>query len=137
MRLLSYPQTDVLILLFSLVDPRSLQNIEDKWVPEVKENCPDAPFILVGLQSSYRDEFAKHESEFRAKGWEPIPSNKGEEMKQKIGAKDYIECDPRKEYHINEVFDSAIDKVLHPHADEEQKNEKKKSKFHFFKRKKD
>ena len=114
LRPLSYPQTDVFILCFSLVSPTSLENVENMWVPEVKEHCPETPYILVGMKSDLRDEFSQHADEFKLKGWEPVPSSKGEEMKAKIRAQDYVECSALKQYHLKEVFESAIKVVLHP-----------------------
>lgn len=83
-RALSYPQTDVFILFFSLISPTSLENIEDIWVPELKMNCPDPKFILVGGNSALRDSFQEHYDEYKSKGWEPVPSRKGDEMRRKI-----------------------------------------------------
>lgn len=133
LRPLSYPGTDVFIVVFSLVLPGSLENVESLWVPEIKEHCPDTPFILVGTQDRFRTDFPEHEEEYRAKGWEPIPKEKGEEMKRKLGASDYIECDALKQYHLKEVFETAIRTVIHPKKKSPTKE--KKSKFHLFKKK--
>ena len=113
LRPLSYPQTDVFILCFSLVSPTSLENVENMWVPEVKEHCPNTPYILVGMKSDLRDEFAQHADEFKAKGMEPVSSSKGEELKKKINAQNYVECSSLKQYHLKEVFESAVKVVLH------------------------
>lgn len=114
LRPLSYPQTDVFILCFSLVSPTSLENVENMWVPEVKEHCPNTPYILVGMKSDLRDDFAQHAEEFKAKGLEPVPSSKGEELKRKINAQDYVECSALKQFHLKEVFETAIKVVVHP-----------------------
>ena len=114
LRPLSYPQTDVFVLCFSLVNPTSLENIQNMWVPEVKEHCPQTPYILVGMKSDLRDQFSQHADEYRQKGMEPVASQKGEEMKKTIGAQDYIECSARMQYNLKEVFESAIKVVLHP-----------------------
>lgn len=34
-RPLSYPDTDVLLITFDISNPDSLENIEEKWAPEV------------------------------------------------------------------------------------------------------
>ena len=36
LRPLSYPDTDVILMCFSIDSPDSLENIPEKWVPEVK-----------------------------------------------------------------------------------------------------
>ncbi|KAH0795533.1 Ras-related C3 botulinum toxin substrate 1 [Histomonas meleagridis] len=86
------------------------------WVPEVKEHCPTTPYILVGMKCDLRDEFEEHAEELKSKGMEPISTSTGEEMKAKIGAYDYVECSALKQYHLKEVFESAIKIVLHPPA---------------------
>ena len=47
LRPLSYNQTDVFILCFSIVNPSSFDAISDKWVPEIQHHRPGTPFILV------------------------------------------------------------------------------------------
>ncbi|KAH0629414.1 hypothetical protein JD844_011472, partial [Phrynosoma platyrhinos] len=48
LRPLSYPQTDVFLICFSLVSPASFENVRAKWYPEVRHHCPNTPIILVG-----------------------------------------------------------------------------------------
>lgn len=48
LRPLSYPQTDVFLICFSIASPSSFENVTSKWYPEIKHHCPDAPIILVG-----------------------------------------------------------------------------------------
>lgn len=54
LRPLSYPHTDVFVLVFSLILPNTLENIENMWIPEIKEHCPGVPYILVGTESKGR-----------------------------------------------------------------------------------
>jgi small GTP-binding protein len=114
LRPLSYPQTDVFVICFSLVAPTSLENVQNMWVPEVKEHCPTTPYILVGMKSDLRDQFGQHIEEYKSKGWEPVSASKAEEMKKAIGALAYIECSARIQYNLKEVFETAIKVVLHP-----------------------
>ena len=48
LRPLSYPYTDVILMCFSIDSPDSLENIPEKWRPEVEHFCPNVPIILVG-----------------------------------------------------------------------------------------
>ena len=48
LRPLSYPDTDVILMCFSIDSPDSLDNIPEKWTPEVRHFCPNVPIILVG-----------------------------------------------------------------------------------------
>ena len=38
--------------------PTSLENVRDKWWPEVLLNCPDTPLILVGMKQDLRQDEA-------------------------------------------------------------------------------
>lgn len=55
LRPLSYPQTDVFVLCFSIVGPVSFDNVTTKWIPEIRHNCPDAPIILIGFLNSLKN----------------------------------------------------------------------------------
>ena len=48
LRALSYPDTDVILMCFSVDCRSSLENISEKWTLEVNQYCPEVPFILVG-----------------------------------------------------------------------------------------
>lgn len=51
LRPLSYPQTDVFVLCFSIVAPVSYDNVLTKWIPEIRHHCPDTPILLIGKHS--------------------------------------------------------------------------------------
>ena len=56
MRPLCYPQTDVFLVCFSLISPPSLENVRQKWFPEVSHHCPNTPIILVGTKLDLRED---------------------------------------------------------------------------------
>ena len=58
LRPLSYPQTDVFLVCFSVVSPSSFENVKEKWVPEITHHCQKTPFLLVGTQIDLRDDAA-------------------------------------------------------------------------------
>ncbi|XP_045111372.1 cdc42 homolog isoform X2 [Portunus trituberculatus] len=51
LRPLSYPQTDVFLVCFSVVSPSSFENVKEKWVPEITHHCQKTPFLLVGTHT--------------------------------------------------------------------------------------
>ncbi|CAH1725861.1 ras-like GTP-binding protein Rho1 [Aphis gossypii] len=55
LRPLSYGGTDVVIICYSIDTPKSLINVIDKWVPEVRYFCKEVPVILVGNKKDIRD----------------------------------------------------------------------------------
>jgi small GTP-binding protein len=116
LRPLSYPQTDVFVLCFSLVAPTSFENINSFRVPEVQDHCPMTPYSLVGMKSYLRDDFHRSPEEYRAQGMEAISSDQGEALRKDIGAHAYIECSSKLQKNLKEVFEAAIRVVLHPPA---------------------
>ena len=50
LRPLQYPNTDVFLVCFSTVEPKSLENVSEKWIPEISRHCPGTLFFLVGTQ---------------------------------------------------------------------------------------
>ncbi|CAF4348597.1 unnamed protein product, partial [Rotaria magnacalcarata] len=91
LRPLSYPQTDVFIICFSLVSPASFENVRAKWFPEVSHHCPDTPIILVGTKVDLRDDKSVIDK-LREKKLSPISTLQGESMRKEIGALKYLEC---------------------------------------------
>ena len=114
LRPLSYPQTDVFVLCFSLVSPTSLENVETMWVPEISEHCPGTPFILVGLKSDLREEFEQNPEYFRSQGMEPVSTARGMEMKKKINACAYVECSVMKMHNCESVLEEAAWYAFNP-----------------------
>jgi small GTP-binding protein len=113
-RPLSYPQTDVFIICFSLVSPSSLQNVQNMWISELKQHCPTTPYILVGMKADLRDSICQQANELKSITMQPISSSTGEQMKKNIKAQAYLECSARTQYNLKEVFEQAVKVVLHP-----------------------
>jgi Ras-related C3 botulinum toxin substrate 1 len=123
---LIYSEADVFFVVFSLVEPDTLENVQNVWVPEIREHYPTKPYILVGTNSDLRDSFTQQADEHRSNGWEPIPTSRGEEVKNAIGAQAYIECSTKKQYNVYEAFGTAIRIVLHPPTPDQKKGNQSK-----------
>jgi small GTP-binding protein len=114
LRVLAYPQTDVFIFVFSLVKPASLNNIQNMWVPEVKEYSPNTPYILVGLKSDLRDAIAENPTEGNDE--EPVPQSKGKAMANAINAQAYFECSAKMQINVKDAFEQVAKAALHQHV---------------------
>lgn len=55
-RPLSYNDADIILLCYSVGVPESLDRVVRKWYPEIRENCPNQPIILVGCQRDLRED---------------------------------------------------------------------------------
>lgn len=113
LRPLSYPQTDVFIICFSLVQPNSFENVRGKWYPEIKHHVLRAPIILVGTKLDLRNDPAMVEK-LRARFLAPITYPQGASMAREIRAVKYLECSALTQQGVKTVFDEAIRAVLHP-----------------------
>ena len=107
LRPLCYPETNVFMLCFSVMSPTSFHNVIDKWVPEIRTHCPNAPIILVGTQCDLRND-VKVLIELAHYNEKPVTEDEARKLVEEIGAEDYIECSALTQKNLKEVFDSAI-----------------------------
>lgn len=77
LRPLSYPGTDVFLLCFSLFSPSSLDAIQSKWFPEVKEHADGTPIILVGTKLDLREKESAVAT-LKESGQEPVTPAAGQ-----------------------------------------------------------
>jgi Ras-related C3 botulinum toxin substrate 1 len=91
LRPLSYPQTDVFLICFSVVSPSSFENVTSKWCPEIKHHCADAPILLVGTKIDLREDKEALQA-LAESGQSPIKREQGQKLSNKIRAVKYLEC---------------------------------------------
>jgi cell division control protein 42 len=91
LRPLSYPQTDVFLVCFSVVNPSSYENVKEKWVPEILHHCQKTPFLLVGTQVDLREDTNTLDKLGKNK-LKPISPEQGEKLAKELKAVKYVEC---------------------------------------------
>ncbi|KAG5199843.1 hypothetical protein MJG53_010526 [Ovis ammon polii x Ovis aries] len=113
LRTLSYPQTNVFVICFSIASPPSYENVRHKWHPEVCHHCPDVPILLVGTKKDLR---AQPDTLRRLKeqGQAPITPQQGQALAKQIHAVRYLECSALQQDGVKEVFAEAVRAVLNP-----------------------
>ncbi|CAO3628134.1 unnamed protein product [Cunninghamella blakesleeana] len=108
LRPLSYPDTNVLLIAFAVDSPDSLDNITEKWLPEIKKYCPGKPYILVACKSDLRDDPVTVE-ELSKINSRPVSKEEGIEMAKTIQASGYVECSSKEGLGVPNVFEEAMD----------------------------
>ena len=111
LRPLSYPQTDVFLVCFSVVSPSSFLNVKQKWIPEVKHHAPESKIILVGTKLDLRSDVEQIKS-LGEKGFSPVFQEQGMQLSQDIGAFSYCECSALTQKGLSEVFEDAIKSII-------------------------
>ncbi|GAB7338649.1 hypothetical protein MBLNU457_5380t1 [Dothideomycetes sp. NU457] len=110
LRPLSYPETDLLFVCFAIDCPNSLENVMDKWYPEVLHFCPTTPIILVGLKSDLRNKRTCIDL-LKTQGLTPVTTAQGQAVANKMGAM-YMECSSKEMIGVHEIFETAIELVV-------------------------
>jgi len=103
-----YKNTDIFLLCFSTVHMDSFDNLKHKWIIELKQHAPDAPFVLVGTKTDLRE---KYENE-NDKSVEIISTKKGQKRAKELKALNYVECTSKSPQSVNNVFVEAIRVVM-------------------------
>jgi len=111
LRPLSYPQTDVFLICFSIISPHSFDNVKSKWWPEIQHHAPNVPVILVGTKSDLRND-ASMASQLAAKGLRMVSIEESQQRAKEIGAVTYMECSALTQEGLKSVFDEAIRAAL-------------------------
>jgi Ras family protein A len=111
LRPLSYPDTDVILMCYSIDSPDSLENIPEKWTPEVRHFCPNVPIVLVGNKKDLRNDENTRRQLAKNKQ-ETVKPEEGRAMAEKIGAYAFLECSAKTKEGVREVFETATRAAL-------------------------
>mmetsp|Transcript_4671 Transcript_4671/g.6910 ORF Transcript_4671/g.6910 Transcript_4671/m.6910 type:complete len:202 (+) Transcript_4671:150-755(+) len=108
LRPLSYPNTDVFLLCFSLISRSSFDNIVDKWYPEVKHHAsPKAKILLVGTKLDLKED-KEYVKQLKDGNRDVIQYVEGQELATRLEAVKYVECSAKSGKNLKQVFDHAI-----------------------------
>ena len=105
LRKLTYPDGDVVIICFDLVNQASYENVLSVWIPELRGGIRQTtPIILVGTKSELRSEVGRKNKSFSYK--------QGAQLAEEIGAAKYLECSARNNEGLEAVFYEAAKEGL-------------------------
>merc|ERR1712186_110654 len=91
LRPLSYPQTDVFLVCFSVISSSSFENVKTKWVPEIQHHAPNVPILLVGTKSDLRKDDSTIK-QLSSRNQQMVTVESGHKMGKEIGAVNFLEC---------------------------------------------
>lgn len=100
LRPLSYPNTDIFLLCARVGSITQHDTMRNKWIPEMRQWCPEAPILLVGIKDDPEDK----------ESIEPTVSETwayGQLLAQSLGAVQYLECDSVTQASLQNVFDTV------------------------------
>jgi small GTP-binding protein len=105
----AYPDTDLILLCYSVNYVGSFENITTKWVPEIEQNWPgnDCHVLVVGLKTDLRDDSITLDT-LKEKGLEPVSSGAGQKLALQIGAMGYLECSVKERRGVDEIFQAVF-----------------------------
>ena len=121
LRPLSYPQTDIFLICYSVVCPSSFGNIDKKWVPEVQQFCPDTPMAVVGTKLDLRGN-QKIIARLAKQNTRPITYEQGLAMANKVRARFYCECSSISRKGVQSLFAEAIRTAISPQTKSSESN---------------
>jgi len=105
-RALSYPHTDLIILVFSVVNHGSYEAIKG-WCGEVRAHCPHTKILLLGSKTDLRNDSITLK-ELGKEGKDPLSEDDGIELAEEIGAIGYLECSAVEGKGLKELTDSIV-----------------------------
>lgn len=107
LRPLSYPKTDIFLICFSLASAASLERTRTKWLPELRQHAPGAPYLLVGCKADLR-ESPEAKTALADNALALVPAEQGEAVRRAIEARAYCECSAKTQVGLQAVFDTTI-----------------------------
>ncbi|XP_030828131.1 rho-related protein racA [Strongylocentrotus purpuratus] len=102
LRPLSYPQTDVFLICYSVDNRDSFLHVEDKWYPELTHYCPKTPIVLVGTKIDLRG--ASTSGQF-------VSFNEGAALAAKLNL-GFAETSSLTQTGLKECFDKALELAI-------------------------
>lgn len=126
LRPLSYPDSNVVLICYSIDLPDSLENVMEKWISEVLYFCQGVPIILVGCKVDLRND-PQVIDQLIQQGQQPVSQSQAKEVADQIGAVEYIECSAKTGFGVREVFEAATRaSLMGKQGKSKTKNDKKK-----------
>ncbi|KAJ3115845.1 GTP-binding protein Rho1 [Phlyctochytrium bullatum] len=96
LRPLAYSDSHVIVICFDITLRDSLENIPQKWYPEINQYCHGVPIIVVGCKADRRPDVPSS-----------VSYEEGKAVAARIGARSYVECSAKLNQNVVDVFQHA------------------------------
>jgi len=106
LRSLSYPDTNLVMVCFSVDQPSSLENIEAKWIDEIRHYCPGVKIAVVALKCDLRADVVVQDK-LAQQMMRPVEFEQGLDVAKRIGASRYCETSAKLGRGVREAFEEA------------------------------
>jgi Ras-related C3 botulinum toxin substrate 1 len=111
LRIMSYKEADVVMICYSIDNPTSFESVTVKWIPEIRDYCPNALVVLVATKLDVRGD-EKTLKRMQENRQIPITQEMGIQLQQEIGAAGFGECSALRQQSLKNIFNLAIDSVF-------------------------
>jgi len=105
-RIQKLQKAKIFIIMYSIVDCRSFQNIKTKWVDELKRIDEDMPIVVVGNKIDLREEADQ------IPGLAPISTEEGQQMVEELGLNGFLEISSKQQEGLRDLLRVIVDGVL-------------------------
>lgn len=122
LRPLCYPETNIFLICFSLIQPSSAENVIAKWGPELMHftgGDAEIPVMVVGTKMDLRDDEATIRN-LAGKNQKPLQYADGLRIAKDLSARvvhqpvQYFECSALTQKGLQSVFDRALELAINP-----------------------
>ncbi|KAJ2747145.1 RHO4 protein [Coemansia sp. BCRC 34301] len=111
LRIMSYPEADVVVVCFSVDMPESLDNVLTKWLPEVRDHVPRAKIVLAVLKTDLRTDEETLEHIRRTGSPIPLAFEDGQKLASILRVP-YVECSAKRGLGVRHVLETVIGSVV-------------------------
>ena len=107
-RTLSYPNTDVFLVCYSIISPSSYNNVLNTWIPEIRQYVPDAMIVIVALKHDCYDDPSVLK-QLQDKHLQPVTPEQLTLLVKQTNAYAGLPCSAMKGYNLKDVFIKVVD----------------------------
>ncbi|KAA6388530.1 MAG: putative rho family protein [Streblomastix strix] len=111
-RAISFPNTDVFLVFFSIAEPIALKNFEKKLYQKIIKYTPSAAIVLVGAKLELRAAPMNNV--------QLITKQDAQTVINKLQLSNYIECSAKTRQNITLVFEAAVRAMLQKQQEEKE-----------------